>query len=508
MKHIFDVLILGAGAAGLTLALRLPEHLSVAVMCKDEPEENSTRYAQGGIASVLDRDDNFDSHVQDTLIAGAGICDESAVRFTVENGPECIKWLLDLGIEFTRTDSQKNAPYHLTREGGHSHRRIIHASDATGEELENTLLRAARQKKNIKIFSGFVAIDLIKHNDRCVGAYIYNEDKDQVDTFIAGAVAIATGGASRVYLYSSNPSVVSGDGIAMGYRAGCQVENLEFNQFHPTCLYQPEGGSFLITEAMRGEGAHLLLPDGTRFMQKFDERMELAPRDIVARAIDFEMKRLGIRHVYLDISFKNSEFIRSHFPTIYKRCLEKGIDITNDAIPVVPAAHYTCGGLKVDLDGATSVPGLYALGESSCTGLHGANRLASNSLLECLVFSTSAARHISENYAPLDDAKLIPEWDDSRVEKSKEEVLLLHNWEEIRRLMWNYVGIVRSNERLIRARRRIILLKDEIREYYARHRVNRNFIELRHLVLVAELIIEAAMQRKKSVGLHYNIDCL
>ncbi|MGM0599362.1 MAG: L-aspartate oxidase [Candidatus Rifleibacteriota bacterium] len=508
MKKNFDVLVLGAGAAGLTLALRLPEQMSIAVVCKDEPEENSTKYAQGGIASVLDESDNLDSHVRDTLIAGAGICDESAVRFTVENGPECIKWLLEQGIEFTRAGAYKDAPYHLTREGGHSHRRIIHASDATGEELEKTLLRSARKRQNIKIFSGFVGIDLIKHNDRCVGAYIYNEATDQVDTFIAGAVAIATGGASRVYLYSSNPSVVSGDGIAMGYRAGCRVENLEFNQFHPTCLYQPEGGSFLITEAMRGEGAQLLLPDGTRFMKNFDKRLELAPRDIVARAIDFEMKRLGIRHVYLDISFKSSDFIRSHFPTIFQKCLDKGIDITTEAIPVVPAAHYTCGGLKVDLNGGTAVSGLYALGEASCTGLHGANRLASNSLLECLVFSTSAARHISENYAPLCDVEHVPEWDDSKVEKPREEVLLLHSWEEIRRIMWNYVGIVRSNERLIRAKRRINLLKDEIQEYYARHRVNRNFIELRHLVLVAELIIEAAMQRKKSVGLHYNIDSL
>ncbi|MFZ5952447.1 MAG: L-aspartate oxidase [Candidatus Rifleibacteriota bacterium] len=502
MKYSFDVLVLGSGAAGLSLALRLPPQYSIAIISKDILQENSTRYAQGGIAAVLANEDSTQQHINDTLIAGAGLCDEKAVALTVENGPECISWLIEMGINF----SQNETGYHLTREGGHSQRRIIHASDSTGRELEETLLGAAKKRGNLTFFEHQVAIDLIKKNGKCIGAYIYNESEDRVDTFIANATVIATGGASRVYLYSSNPTVVSGDGIAMGFRAGCEVENLEFNQFHPTCMYNPKAGSFLITEAMRGEGAKLLLPDGTRFMPSFDERAELAPRDIVARAIDFEMKRLGVRHVFLDISFKPPEFIKEHFPNIYQKCLEFGIDITRDAIPVVPAAHYTCGGLKVDLNGCTAVPGLYAIGEASCTGLHGANRLASNSLLECLVFGKSAAAHIAAAISPGDEKPPAPEWDDSRVANSREEVLLLHNWDEIRHVMWNYVGIVRSNERLIRAERRIRLLKEEIKDYYSRHRVNRNFIELRHLVVVAELIVKAALGRKQSVGLHYNID--
>jgi L-aspartate oxidase len=504
MKHKFDVLILGSGAAGLTLALRLPASLSVAVICKDDMAENSTRYAQGGIAAVLDANDNFASHVKDTLVAGNGLNDEKAVQFAVENGPEAINWLIALGIEFTTNDN--GAGFHLTREGGHTNRRIIHASDCTGKELENTLVRSVKTRKNIYVFKDHIAVDLIKHGESCVGAYILNEKLDRVDTFLAASTAIATGGASRVYLYSTNPSVVSGDGIAMGYRAGCKVENLEFNQFHPTCMYNPKAGSFLITEAMRGEGARLKLPDGSEFMRKFDARAELAPRDVVARAIDFEMKRLGIRHVFLDISFKSAEFIRGHFPNIYEHCLNYGIDLTKEPVPVVPAAHYTCGGIKTDLHAFTGIHGLYALGEASCTGLHGANRLASNSLLECLVFATAAARHIGDTCRPLTGIEDVPDWDDSRVEKAAEEVLLLHNWEEIRHTMWNYVGIVRSNERLARARRRIQLLKEETQQYYARHRVNRNFIELRHLVQVAELIVEAAIARRESIGLHYNID--
>ncbi|KAF1082668.1 MAG: L-aspartate oxidase [Candidatus Rifleibacterium amylolyticum] len=503
MQHTFDVLVLGSGAAGLSLALRLPEKLSIAVICKDVLHENSTNYAQGGIAAVLENDDSFASHIQDTLIAGAGLCDPAAVKFTVENAPESIQWLIGLGINFTRGDDNN---YHLTREGGHSHRRIIHSADSTGRDLEETLVRATKNRSNISIFENHVAIDLYQRDGRCLGAYIYNEAEDCVDAFSAGKTVIATGGASRVYLYSSNPSVTSGDGIAMGYRAGCQVENLEFNQFHPTCLYHPQAGASLITEAMRGEGAQLKLPDGTRFMPAFDERAELAPRDIVARAIDHEIKRLGIRHVWLDISHKPAEFIKGHFPGIYQKCLDLGIDITSEPIPVVPAAHYTCGGLKVDLNGRTCIDSLYAIGEASCTGLHGANRLASNSLLECLVFGASAARHMLA--AGIDrPQRLVPPWDDSRVEKAREEVLLLHNWEEIRRIMWNYVGIVRSFERLRRARNRIDMLKTEIQDYYSRHRVNRNFIELRHLIVVAELIVDAAMKRDKSVGLHYNIDC-
>jgi len=506
MKHVFDVLIIGSGAAGLSLAVRLPTDISVAVICKDELSENSTNYAQGGIAAVLETEDSFAAHVKDTLIAGAGLCNPEAVRFTVENAPECIRWLIDLGINFTRNSGSDGYTYHLTREGGHSHRRVIHSADSTGKDLEETLVNAVKRRTNIKIFANHVAVDLYKYQKRCCGAYIYNCNEDRVDAFTAAMTVIATGGASRVYLYSSNPSVSSGDGIAMGARAGCAVENMEFNQFHPTCLYHPQAGSFLITEAMRGEGAKLLLPDGTRFMPQFDERAELAPRDIVARAIDFEMKKLGIRHVLLDISHKPEGFIRSHFPGIYQKCHEFGIDITREPIPVVPAAHYTCGGLKVDLNGCTNIAGLYAIGEASCTGLHGANRLASNSLLECLVFAASAARHIQAEKVLMKEVAEVPEWDDSRVESAREEVLLLHNWEEIRRVMWNYVGIVRSDERLKRAKSRIDLLKTEIQDYYARHRVNRNFIELRHLIVVAELIVESAMKRKQSVGLHYNID--
>jgi L-aspartate oxidase len=506
MKHEFDVLIIGSGAAGLSLALKLGREFSIAVISKDEIVENSTRYAQGGIASVLDPSDNFESHIHDTLIAGAGICDPKAVRHTVENGPEAIRWLIELGIKFTR--KKNSSDYHLTKEGGHSARRVIHASDATGKELEKTLINAVQHKSNIRVFTNHIAVDLIKEGNRCIGAYIYNEETDRVEPFTACCTALATGGASRAYLYSTNPSVVSGDGIAMGYRAGCKVKNLEFNQFHPTCMYNPKAGSFLITEAMRGEGAKLLLPNGSRFMDQFDSRAELAPRDIVARAIDFEMKRLGIRHVFLDISFKPAEFIQSHFPSIYQHCLEYGIDITREPIPVVPAAHYTCGGIETDLNGSTSVNGLYAIGEVSCTGLHGANRLASNSLLECLVFGDSAAKHIKSTFknANLQMPANVKPWDDSQVAKAKEEVLLLHNWEEIRRTMWNYVGIVRSNERLIRARRRILMLQEEIQDYYSRHKVNRSFIELRHLAIVAGLIVDAAISRKESIGLHYNID--
>ncbi len=506
MQHSFDVLILGSGAAGLSLALRLDASLSIAVICKDELIENSTNYAQGGIAAVLENDDSFAGHIHDTLIAGAGVCDPEAVRFTVENAPESIKWLIDLGVNFTRNNESTGYPYHLTREGGHSHRRIIHSADSTGKDVEATLIKAVKERPNVQIFEKHVAIDLYKSNNHCCGAYIYNIIVDRVDSFSARATAIATGGASRVYLYSSNPSVSSGDGIAMGFRAGCAVENMEFNQFHPTCLYNAQTGSSLITEAMRGEGAKLLLPDGTRFMPSFDERAELAPRDIVARAIDYEIKRLGIRYVLLDISHKPADFIRGHFPGICQKCLEVGIDITREPIPVVPAAHYTCGGLKVDLNSCTNIPRLYAIGEASCTGLHGANRLASNSLLECLVFAASAARHITSLLTDTRRPSAVPEWDDSRVERAREEVLLLHNWEEIRRLMWNYVGIVRSDERLRRAKSRIELLKPEIQDYYSRHRVNRNFIELRHLIVVAELIVDAAMRRKQSVGLHYNID--
>ena len=504
----FDVLIIGSGCAGLSLALRLPTDLNIAIITKNTIDENSTRYAQGGVASVMDKDDSFESHIQDTLKAGCQLNNQKAVKFIVENGPECMNWLIELGAKFT-PDPKSKSPQklHLTREGGHSHRRILHAADTTGKEIEETLIKSVKNRKNIKVFDFHVAIDLVKENEKCIGAYIYNETKDCVEAFAAKVTILATGGASKVYLYSSNPTVSSGDGIAMGFRAGCKIKNMEFNQFHPTCLYHPNAGSFLITEAMRGEGAKLLLPDGTRFMPNFDERAELAPRDVVARAIDYEMKRLGLRHVLLDISFKPQSFIKEHFPTIYAKCLSFGIDITKEPIPVVPAAHYTCGGIKVNQNGQTNIENLYAIGEVSYTGLHGANRLASNSLLECLVYGKSSAQDIATKIKQIKNPTKIHSWDETWVTNSNEEVVLLHNWEEIRRFMWDYVGIVRSDKRLKRAEHRVKLLKKEIHDYYGNFRVNRNLIELRHLIVVAELIIKAAQKRKISVGLHYSIDC-
>jgi len=509
-----DVLIIGGGAAGLSLALKVADRASVTILSKSSLEHGSTYYAQGGIAAVLDEHDSLESHVEDTLIAGDGLCDRDVVSYTVSRGRECINWLVEQGVRFTREKArvEDGVSYHLSKEGGHSHRRVVHAADATGRAVFEGLAAQVMDHPNITFRINTVAVDLIttaklgKAGNRCVGAYVLNEVSGQVMLYRARFVILATGGASKAYLYTSNPDGASGDGIAMAWRAGCRIANMEFNQFHPTCLYHPKAKSFLITEALRGEGAQLKLPDGTRFMKDYDPRGELAPRDVVARAIDSEMKRLGCPCVYLDISHKPDVFVLEHFPTIYEKCLEYGIDITRDKIPVVPAAHYSCGGVMVDLNGKTDVENVYAIGETSCTGLHGANRMASNSLLECFVFAFAAAEDI---LARLDDVPLfdsIPPWDESKVTNSDEDVVIAHNWDEIRRFMWDYVGIVRTNKRLQRAQNRIELLQQEIRWYYSRYRVSRNLLELRNLALVAELIIQSAMTRKESRGLHYTLD--
>ena len=508
-----DVLIIGSGAAGLSLALRLAEHGRIALISKGPLAEGATLYAQGGISVVLDEHDSLTSHITDTLTAGAGLCDGEAVTYCVEQARNGIQWLIDKGVPFTReTDVSGNSDYHLTREGGHSHRRIIHAADATGRAVEKTLEQQAREHPAIDIFEYHLAIDLItgrklglEHN-HCAGAYILDLKEQTVHTFGARVVALATGGAGKVYLYTSNPDVATGDGIAMAWRAGCRVANMEFIQFHPTCLYHPRAKSFLITEAVRGEGGRLLLPNGEAFMSRFDPRGELAPRDIVARAIDHEMKRLGAECVYLDISHKPADFIKEHFPTVHARCLEFGFDMTREPVPVVPAAHYLCGGVITDLHGRTDIPGLYAIGEMACTGLHGANRIASNSLLECLVFADAAYRDILKNLETFAAPEEIPPWDESQVTDSDEEVVVSHNWNELRHFMWDYVGIVRTDKRLQRALRRCELLKQEIEDYYGNFRVTNDLIELRNLALVAELIVRSAMARKESRGLHYTLD--
>ncbi len=505
-----DVLIIGSGAAGLTLALHLAQHARVAVLSKSAANVGSTWYAQGGIAAVLDDQDSIDAHVADTLVAGAGLCHEDAVRFTVERSKGAIEWLIQQGVSFTKETGSDD--YHLTQEGGHSHRRIIHSADATGQAVHSSLIDRALHQPNIDIFEHHIAVNLISQADagsrklRCTGAYALDSQADQVHVFQAKVVVLATGGASKVYLYSSNPDSASGDGIAMAWRAGCRVANMEFNQFHPTCLYHPKAKNFLITEALRGEGAYLRLPSGERFMPRFDERAELAPRDIVARAIDHEIKRLGCDFVYLDISHKSPEFISEHFPTVKARCLEFGIDITKEPIPVVPAAHYTCGGVVVDRNGQTDLQHLYAIGETSFTGLHGANRMASNSLLECIVYAQSAAEHILAHLVQIPDPEQSPAWDESRVTDSDEDVVISHNWDELRRFMWDYVGIVRTHKRLERATHRIKLLQKEIAEYYSNYKVSGDLIELRNLATVAELIIRSAHERKESRGLHFSLD--
>lgn len=507
----FDVLIIGSGAAGLSAALNLPEDCKVAIISKGGLNDGSTWWAQGGIAAVLDDEDSIEQHVQDTLKAGAGLCHSDTVEQTVRNSRSAIDWLIAQGVQFTREQEDQDK-YHLTKEGGHTQRRVIHSADATGVAVHSALIEKTEARDYISVLTNHIAIDLVTQADadstkyRCTGAYVYSLESDQVHLYQAKSVILATGGASKVYLYTSNPDGSSGDGIAMAWRAGCRVANMEFNQFHPTCLFHPDAKTFLLTEALRGEGAHLLLPDGTRFMESFHEMAELAPRDVVARAIDHEMKRLGCDCVFLDITHKPEEFIDTHFPTVKAECLKYGIDITKQAIPIVPAAHYTCGGVVVDNHGRTDLTNLYAIGEVSFTGLHGANRMASNSLLECIVFGTAAAKHIGQSLTHIKKPEYQPEWDESRVTDSDEDVVISHNWDELRRFMWDYVGIVRTGKRLERANHRIKLLQKEIEEYYSNYSVSNDLIELRNLSDVAQLIIRSAMARKESRGLHYSLD--
>jgi len=512
-KQQFDVLIIGSGAAGLGLALDLPRHVRVGLLTKGATADSNTYFAQGGVAAVLDETDTTESHVADTLKAGGGICDEDAVRYIVEHGRAAIERLIDLGVDFSQEEQPngESAP-HLTREGGHSHRRVVHAADATGREIETTLIERVCELDNVTVLEHHMAVDLIRETDaegrlgRCIGAYALDITSERVRAYGAKATVLASGGACKVYLYTSNPDGATGDGIAIAWRAGARVANMEFTQFHPTCLYHPEAKSFLITEAVRGEGGKLLLPDGSRFMDRFHEQAELAPRDVVARAIDHEMKRLGVESLFLDISHKSEEFIQEHFPTVREKCLEFGIDITRDPIPVVPAAHYTCGGVVTDLAGRTDIDGLYAAGEVANTGLHGANRMASNSLLECLVISRAAAQDISDKLADTPAPPEIRQWDESRVRDSDEDVVVSHNWDELRRFMWDYVGIVRTTKRLERAKHRVDLLRSEIAEYYGNYRVTGDLLELRNLTVVADLIIRSAMMRTESRGLHYTLD--
>lgn len=507
----FDVLIIGSGLAGLSLALRTAEHKKVCLVSKRTINDTASDWAQGGIAAVLNDDDSVEEHVQDTLIAGAGLCDTEVTKLVAEHAKESVEWLIDQGVGFTR--EHDDSGYHLTREGGHSHRRVIHAADATGHAVQTTLSEKVKQHPNITVLENHIAVDLIttrkvsgskEAENSCLGAYVLNNKTGKVITLGAQNTILATGGAGKVYLYTTNPDVSTGDGIAMAWRAGCRVANMEFIQFHPTCLFHPHAKSFLISEVVRGEGGLLKLPDGTRFMPEHDPREELAPRDVVARAIDYEMKKRGLDCVYLDISHKPEAFLKEHFPNIYRRCLELGIDISKTPIPVVPAAHYSCGGVMTDSKGLTDIQNLYAVGETACTGLHGANRLASNSLLECLVFGKSAAEDILSQ--PVKVMQKLPDWDESRVTDADEEVLITHTWDELRRFMWNYVGIVRTDKRLSRALHRIHMLRDEVHEFYSNFKISNDLIELRNLLQVAELIVLSAIDRKESRGLHYSKD--
>ena len=510
----YDVLIIGSGGAGLSLALKLADHAaSVAVLSKFALTSSSTYYAQGGISAVFDADDSIESHIEDTLDAGAGLCDPEIVRITVAKGKNSIEWLREQGVVFTEEQSRSGeSQLHLNREGGHSHRRVVHSADATGKAVSLSLIERAKLHSNIELHENHSVVELItiptddNISKQVVGAYVLDSTVNQVKTIAARIVVLATGGANMAYIYSTNPHSSTGDGIALAWRAGCRVSNMEFMQFHPTCLYHPEARTFLISEALRGEGGRLILPDGSSFMQNFDPRGELAPRDIVARAIDHEMKKRGIDCVYLDISHKSKDFICEHFPTIYQQCLEYDIDITRQPIPVVPAAHYTCGGVLTDSYARTDIKNLYAVGEVACTGLHGANRMASNSLLECLVFADRASEDIVKKLPAIRSFFNIKDWDESKVSDSDEEVVVSHNWNELRHFMWDYVGIVRTNKRLSRAMSRVELLKKEIAEYYGNFRVTSDLLELRNLVIVAELIIRCAQQRKESRGLHYTLD--
>lgn len=514
MTQHFDVMIIGSGLAGLTMALQVANSKKVCLISKREITDSASSWAQGGIAAVLNtevnNEDSIDNHIKDTLIAGAGLCDTEITRLVATKGREAVEWLIDQGVEFTR--EADNIALHLTREGGHSQRRIVHVADATGRAVQKTLAQKVREHANITILENHIAVDLITNKkikqkslkNNCLGAYVLDNKSGKVITIAAQQTVLATGGAGKVYLYTTNPDVSTGDGTAMAWRAGCRVANMEFIQFHPTCLFHPHAKSFLISEAVRGEGGLLKLPDGTRFMAEHDSRLELAPRDVVARAIDFEMKKRGLDCVYLDITDKSLAFIQEHFPNIYARCHELGIDISKQAIPVVPAAHYTCGGVMVDEKGLTDIQNLYAIGETACTGLHGANRLASNSLLECLVFGRAAAADILN--APAQPYADLPYWDESRVTDADEEVLIAHTWDELRRFMWNYVGIVRTDKRLSRALHRIHMLRDEVQEFYSNFKISNDLIELRNLLQVAELIVESAISRKESRGLHYSKD--
>jgi L-aspartate oxidase len=504
------VVIIGAGLAGLTVALHLADERPVILLAKRNLDEAATAWAQGGIVGVLGSDDSIESHVRDTQDAGAGLVDENTARFIAEHSARAVEWLVERGVPFS-PDPEGPLGLHLTREGGHAVRRIAHAADATGKAIHEALLAQARAHPNITMRERWMAVDLVtsrhlRRNEtpRCYGVYALDIDGQRVETLAASAVVLATGGAGKVYRYTTNPDTATGDGIAMAWRAGCRVANMEFIQFHPTCLYHPQERSFLITEALRGEGGLLKLPDGTRFMPAHDERAELAPRDIVARAIDFEMKKHGLDYVHLDATHLGEAFLKEHFPTIYARCFELGIDIARQPIPVVPAAHYTCGGVVSDLLGRSDLPGLYAVGETSYTGLHGANRLASNSLLECVVLGRTCAKEIARVDGAL-PAEL-PAWDESQVEDADEQVVISHNWDELRLVMWNYVGIVRTTKRLERALHRIKLLQDEIDDYYANFRVTRDLLELRNLVDCAKLIVRSALRRHESRGLHYSRD--
>lgn len=510
--HSSDILVIGSGAAGLTAALNLASRFKVTVLAKGALNEGSTAWAQGGIAAVLEPGDTFENHIEDTIVAGAGLNDRATVEMVVENAPAAIERLAKLGVPF---NTDKGA-LHLTREGGHSHRRIVHVDDATGWAVQEALLKAARDNPNITLVPDMVVIDLAtsRHEERYSGAgnvwgvYAFNRATNRVELFTANATVLATGGAGRTYLFSTAPRGATGDGIAMAWRAGCRISNMEFMQFHPTCLYNLEVKNFLITEAVRGEGGRLINPQtGKRFMPYYDpERLELAPRDIVARAIDAEIKRFGLDYVHLDISHMGAAFVKQHFPTIHARLIDLDIDMTKDPIPVVPAQHYTCGGVVIDRDGRTDLPNLYAAGEVSQSGLHGANRLASNSLLECFVFGEAVAKHIAAHWDDLAPPPAIRPWDESRVTDSDEEVVIKQNWTEIRRFMWNYVGIVRTTKRLERAAHRIKMLRDEVNDYYGHFRVTPDLIELRNLLESADLIVRSALHRKESRGLHYTLD--
>jgi L-aspartate oxidase len=516
MRAESDTLVIGGGIAGLFFALKAARRGMVTLLSKDRLPESNTAYAQGGIASVWSPQDSFAAHVEDTLEAGAGLCHRNVVELVVREGPDRIHDLISLGTNFSiRADTvdREDGEYDLGREGGHSHRRILHASDATGREVVRALIAAVRDQPRIQVLENHIAIDLItapgsgQAAATCWGAYVLDQSSREIKSFVARATVLATGGAGKVYLYTSNPDIATGDGIAMACRAGAMIGNMEFFQFHPTCLYHPQAKSFLLTEALRGEGAILRLPGGDTFMKRYDARAELAPRDIVARAIDHEMKVHGYEHVYLDISHRDPEFVRTRFPNIHRRCLEFGLDMTKTPLPVVPAAHYCCGGVVTDEFARTSIPRLYACGEAAMTGLHGANRLASNSLLEAIIFADRASRDVAELLER--DARqppALPPWNSGNAVDSDESVVVTQNWDEIRRLMWNFVGIVRTNRRLERARKRIRMLQQEIHEYYWNFLVTSDLVELRNIALVAELIIESAISRRESRGLHYNRD--